>query len=94
MSGQDKNKQVIIIDDEAIVRDAMLQTLELEGYQAKAFLETHCTSARDHDGGGVHHDHDCGRLHGLAHLCTVFRGSTYDHEALKLYETVIRRRSF
>ena len=37
MSGLDSLKQVIIIDDEAIVRDAMLQTLELEGYQAKAF---------------------------------------------------------
>ena len=41
MSGQDKNKQVIIIDDEAIVRDAMLQTLELEGYQARAFEDPH-----------------------------------------------------
>ena len=37
MSGLDSLKQVIIIDDEAIVRDAMLQTLELEGYQARAF---------------------------------------------------------
>lgn len=31
------NKQVIIIDDEAIVRDAMLQTFQLEGFQAQAF---------------------------------------------------------
>ena len=37
MSGLDNHNQVIIIDDEAIVRDAMLQTLELEGYQARAY---------------------------------------------------------
>lgn len=35
---QSMNKQqVIIIDDEAIVRDAMMQTLQLEGFQAQAF---------------------------------------------------------
>ncbi|PWQ96255.1 sigma-54-dependent transcriptional regulator [Leucothrix arctica] len=37
MSDLDNLNQVIIIDDEAIVRDAMLQTLELEGYQASAY---------------------------------------------------------
>ena len=37
MSDLDSNNQVIIIDDEAIVRDAMLQTLGLEGYQARAY---------------------------------------------------------
>mgnify|MGYP001029092134 FL=1 len=31
------NGQVIVIDDEEIVRDSMTQTLELEGYQALAF---------------------------------------------------------
>ncbi|PWQ98238.1 sigma-54-dependent transcriptional regulator [Leucothrix pacifica] len=42
------NNQIIIIDDEAIVRDAMLQTLELEGFQARAFEDpreafAHCS---------------------------------------------------
>lgn len=37
MSDLNNNNQVIIIDDEAIVRDAMLQTLQIEGYEAQAF---------------------------------------------------------
>ncbi len=37
MNDSSISNQVIIIDDEAIVRDAMLQTLQLEGIQAQAF---------------------------------------------------------
>nr|WP_315981124.1 sigma-54 dependent transcriptional regulator [Aliamphritea spongicola] len=37
MSTAMSNGQVIVIDDEEIVRESMIQTLELEGYQAVAF---------------------------------------------------------
>lgn len=37
MNDLDNHNQIIIIDDEVIVRDAMLQTLQLEGYHVRAF---------------------------------------------------------
>lgn len=41
MSSAMRNGQVIIIDDEEIVRESMIQTLELEGYTAIAYEDPH-----------------------------------------------------
>lgn len=42
MSAAMRNGQVIVIDDEEIVRESMIQTLDLEGYDAIAFEDPSC----------------------------------------------------